>query len=83
MEHLQPTNSHYKGENVKRTLRMKCPNCGHWNRIPVNKLFIEQPSPDPKVRVMVPMYEPFQVSKCEKCGKVIVEPKELVRIQKR
>jgi hypothetical protein len=31
---------------------------------------------------MIPMYEPLEVSRCEKCGKVIAEPKELIRIQK-
>ena len=25
------------------------------------------------------MYEPLEVTKCEKCGKVIAEPKELIR----
>lgn len=82
MERSQPTNLPCQGENVKRTLRTKCPSCGHWNRVQVNKLFIEQPSPEPKVQVMVPMYEPLQVSKCEKCGKIIAEPKELVKIVK-
>ena len=48
----------------------------------VNKIFIEQPSPEPKVRVIIPMYESLQVSKCEKCGRVIAEPKELIRIVK-
>jgi len=66
---------------MKRMLRMKC-ECGHWNRVQVNKLFIEQPSPEPKVKVMIPMYEPLQVSKCKKCGKVIAEPKELIKIVK-
>jgi len=66
---------------MKRTLRMKCPSCGHWNRVKVNKLFIEQPSPEPKVKIIVPMYEPLQVSKCKKCGKAIAEPKELIRIE--
>jgi phage FluMu protein Com len=80
MEHLQPMNLPCLGENMKKTLRMKCPNCGHWNRIQVNKLFIEQPSPEPKVKIIVPMYEPLQVSTCAKCGKVIAEPKELIRI---
>ena len=61
-------------------LRMKCPDCGHWNRTQVNKIFIEQPSSEPKVRVMIPMYEPLEVAKCEKCGKVIAEPKGLFRI---
>jgi RNase P subunit RPR2 len=67
---------------MKRTLRMKCQNCGHWNRVPVNKIFLEQPSPEPRVQVMIPTYEPLEVSKCEKCGTLIAEPKELIRIQK-
>jgi len=29
------------------------------------------------------MYAPLEVSKCKKCGKVIAEPKELTRIQKK
>jgi len=65
---------------MKKMLRMKCSNCGHWNRVPPNKIFIEQPSSEPKVRVMIPMYEPLEVAKCEECGKVIAEPKELIRI---
>jgi len=28
------------------------------------------------------MYEPLQVSKCKKYGKVIAEPKELIKIGK-
>ena len=66
--------------NIKKSLKMKCPNCGHWNRVKVNKIFIEQPSSEPKVKVLVPMYEPLEVAKCEKCGKVIAEPKELIRV---
>jgi hypothetical protein len=48
----------------------------------VNKIFVERPSLEPKVRVLMPMYEPLQISKCRNCGKVIAEPKELIRIQK-
>jgi hypothetical protein len=29
------------------------------------------------------MYEPLQVSKCEKCGIIIAEAKELIRIVKK
>jgi len=47
-----------KGKNV----RVKCPHCGHWNRVPVNKIFVEQPSPEPKVKVLIPMYEPLEVN---------------------
>jgi ribosomal protein S27E len=28
------------------------------------------------------MYKPLEITKCEKCGKVIAEPKELIRIVK-
>jgi hypothetical protein len=62
---------------------MKCSGCGHWNRVPVNKIFIEQNSPEPKVKAYVPMYEPLEVTKCKKCGKVIAEAKELIRIQRK
>ena len=68
---------------MTRNLRMKCSGCGHWNRVPVNKIFIKQNTIEPKVKVMVPMYEPLEVTRCEKCGKVIAEPKELIKIQKK
>ena len=68
---------------MTRRLRMKCSSCGNWNSVPVNKIFIEQTSPEPKVKVFIPMYEPLEVTKCEKCGKIIAEPKELIGIQKR
>jgi formylmethanofuran dehydrogenase subunit E len=68
---------------MSRILRMRCQTCGHWNRVPVNKAFVEQNFPKPKVKVFIPMYEPLQVSKCEKCGKTIAQPKELIRIVKR
>lgn len=67
---------------IKTRLKMKCRFCGHWNRITVTKIFIEQPSPEPKVKILVPMYKPLQVTKCKKSGKVIAEPKELIRIRK-
>jgi len=69
-------------KNMKRTLKMKCSNCGHWNRVPVNKIFIEQLTPETKVKVLIPIYEPLQISECEKCEKIIAEPRELIRIQK-
>ena len=59
---------------------MKCPSCGHWNRVPVNKIFIEQNTIERKVKAYIPMYEPLEVSRCESCGQVIAEPKELIRI---
>ena len=61
---------------------MKCKACGHWNRIDANKIFVEQPSSEPKVKVFIPMYEPLETY-CKKCGKIIAEPKELINIVKR
>ena len=59
---------------MARKLRMKCSSCGHWNRVPVYKAFFEPDNqPEPKVKVMIPMYVPLQVSECEKCRKVIAE----------
>jgi len=65
---------------MKTNLRMKCSSCVHWNRVSVNKIFIEQPSSEPKVKIIIPMYEPLKVEKCRKCSSIIAEPKELVRI---
>ena len=64
----------------KTNLRMKCPNCGHWNRVSVNKVFFEPDSSEPKVKIMIPIYQPLQITKCEKCGTTIAEPKMLIRI---
>jgi hypothetical protein len=61
---------------------MKCPNCGYWNRIDANKLFIQQKTSEPKVKAYIPMYKPLKVETCEKCGQIIAEPKELIRIVK-
>jgi len=30
-------------------------------------------SPEPKVKVFIPMYEPLETTKCEKCGKANAE----------
>ena len=49
---------------------MRCRACGHWNRIPVNKIFIEQPTLEPKVKAYIPVYEPLEVVKCKKCHKL-------------
>jgi len=65
---------------MKVRFRMKCSNCGQWNRVPVNKIFIEQHSPEPKVKVMIQIYEPLRTVKCRKCGRIIAEPGELIRI---
>jgi RNase P subunit RPR2 len=67
---------------MKSKLRMKRKACGHWNRIEVNKVFIEQPTSESKVKAYIPMYEPLKTETCKKCGKLITEPKELIRSAK-
>ena len=70
-----------KVSKMTKHLRMRYTGCGHWNRVPVNKIFLEQPSPEPKVKVLIPMYESLEVTKCKKCGETIAQPKELIRIK--
>jgi len=67
---------------MKRFLKMKCKACGQWNRIEVNKLFVEQETSEQKVKALIPMYEILKTETCKKCGKVIAETKELIRIIK-
>jgi hypothetical protein len=52
---------------------MRCQTCGHWNRFSVNKVFVEQNSPEPKKKVFIPMYEPLQVSKYEEIRTLAVD----------
>jgi hypothetical protein len=59
-------------------MRKKCPDCGCWNRFEVNKLFVEQETPEPKVKAYIPMYEPFKTETCKKCGQVIAQPKDFL-----
>jgi hypothetical protein len=44
---------------------MKCFGFGHWNRVPVNNIFIEQISPKSKVGVFIPVYEPLTHNRLE------------------
>jgi len=71
-----------KKENDKTEFKMQCSECGHWNKFKVNKVFIEQPSSESRVKAVIPMYEPLKTEKCEKCKRVIAEPTELIKIVK-
>jgi ribosomal protein S27AE len=74
----------YQGskEQGKTKLRMKCKNCGHWNRFEVEKVMTEQIVSEPKVKAFIPMYLPFKTETCSKCGQTIAESKELIRTMK-
>ena len=58
---------------------MKCPNCGYWNRIEADKLFIEKETSEPKVKAVIPVYKPLEIETCKKCKNVIAEPNEFIR----
>jgi hypothetical protein len=53
-----------------RILKLRCKFCGYWNRVPVNKIFIEQETSEPKVKVFNPMYEPLKVVKVRSAEKL-------------
>jgi hypothetical protein len=65
---------------MRTKLRMKCKRCGHWNSIEVEKVMLNPDSPEPKVQVFLPAYLPLKEEKCAKCGSVIAEEKEIIRI---
>jgi hypothetical protein len=44
---------------------------------PSNKIFIEQPSSEPKVKVFIPMYEPVGAAKCQKLQAFAIQSKIL------
>jgi len=67
---------------MKTKLRMKCKNCGHWNRFDVERVLINPDNPEPKVQVFLPSYLPLKTENCSMCGKIIAEEKELIRIVK-
>jgi len=39
-----------------RILKLRCKFCGYWNRVPVNKVLVEQPSTKPEAKVFIPIY---------------------------
>jgi hypothetical protein len=45
---------------------MKCPNCGCWSSVLVDKILVEQASPKAKVGVMLPVYEPLKIERGKK-----------------
>lgn len=63
---------------MKTKLRIKCRQCDHWNRIEVEKVFVEQATSE--VKAFIPMYLTLKTEKCFMCNHVIAEEKELIRI---
>jgi len=70
---------HVLSENIEN-LKAKCPKCKTWNWILVNKVFVEPPSSEPKVRSFMVMYQPIKETKCTRCGFMLGNKDELVQI---
>ncbi len=65
--------------SVEVYFRLRCRKCGYWNRMKVLKHFIQENSPDLKVSMFAPYYEPLKIETCGKCKTVVAEPKTLIR----
>jgi hypothetical protein len=46
----------------------------------VEKVLFNPDNPEPKVKVFVPSYLSLKTETCSKCGQIIAEEKELIRI---
>ena len=66
---------------MKAKLRIKCKNCGNWNTIEVEKIFLNSGTSDSKVTVFLPAFLPLKTETCSKCNQVIA--KETVIIGKK
>jgi RNase P subunit RPR2 len=62
---------------------MKCSACGSWNRFEAERLVAQQETSELKAKVVFPIYVPLKLETCKKCGKIIAEPKELIRITRK
>lgn len=65
---------------MRTKLRLKCKNCGHWNRFEVDKFVFEQLGSNLDVGNHVAIYKPLKEEKCKKCTSVIAESKKIIRI---
>lgn len=70
------------GRTVKAKLRMKCRNCGIWNKLEVEKIFLYAGNSEAKLKVFLPAYLPLKTEKCSKCSQVFAKEKGIIRIKK-
>ena len=67
---------------MKVKLRVKCRNCGNWNRIEVEKIFLNAGISESKLKIFLPAYLPLKTEKCSKCNQVIVKEKGIIQTKK-
>jgi phage FluMu protein Com len=63
---------------VKAKLRVKCRNCGNWNVVDVEKIFLNTGRSDSGLKVFLPAYLPLKTEKCSKCNQVIAKEKRII-----
>ena len=61
-------------------LKIQCPKCKTWNRILLNKVFLEPKGHEHKVKAFISMCQPIRKTKCSKCQTILGKPDELFRI---
>ena len=67
---------------MKVKLKMKCRNCGNWNRLEAEKIFLNAGISDSELKIFLPAYLPLKTEKCSKCNQIIAKEKGIIRIKK-
>ncbi len=63
---------------MKAKLGIKCKNCGNWNKIEVEKIFLNAGTLESKLKVFSPAYLPLKTEKCTKCNQIIAKEKGII-----
>jgi phage FluMu protein Com len=63
---------------VKAKLRIRCRNCGSWNTIEVEKIFLNSSTSDSKLKIFLPAYLPLKAENCSKCNQLIAEREKII-----
>ena len=63
---------------MKKKLRVKCRNCGNWNVLDVEKIFLNTGNSDSGLKIFLPAYLPSKTEKCSKCNQVIAREKGII-----
>jgi len=62
---------------MRKNLKMRCQACGHWNRVPVNKVVIEQNSPELRLKSSSPCMTHYKSLNVKNAAKSLLNQKSL------
>jgi hypothetical protein len=68
---------------LKAKLKIKCKNCGNWDVIEVEKIFLNASDSATKLQVFLPAYQPLRTEKCSRCNQVIAKEKRIIGAKKK